>query len=388
MAKTQIKYFLYILIGLLVIVVSSTSLWYITMLNNHKLNEGFSSKGVASLESGPSGNECPISAERKADGKIHVQPQGRSFDTMGDYVIWLSSLSTAGENCVFPYVKGPREVDVIQETASPNTGNKEIGSSKNTVEKQNTFGNVFTKQVEGEQTFAKTPINKLDDYEYTRIFQNENSPRSELSKTNVNSLTAKNQFDWSKLPFNSETRANAETEFISGRKDTAQKDPKTGVFFKNMEGGTIFPPDSDTIDANEKSNLNNFKSEKAENLLQHDGEDVAEMVKKMYEDDPNWEPVVERIGENEYRVSELRPKPKKERYVEAGDEELTIERAKQGGLISPSVEVEGGNVDPYFDKTGVLDYSNDRFYQYNDFKKWTPGLERMFAPTLDTTNWL
>jgi hypothetical protein len=82
----------------------------------------------------------------------------------------------------------------------------------------------------------------------------------------------------------------------------------------------------------------------------------------------------------------LRPKARKERY--AGAEEPTIERAKANGLVSAEVEVEGGRQDPYFDKKGVLDYGNDRFWEYKDFKKWTPGLDRMFAPTLDTTNWL
>jgi len=354
------------------------------MFNNYKIKEGFSSKGVVSLTS-KNGNECPLSAIRKEDGKIHVEPQGVSFDTMGDYVIWLSSLSTAGEICIPPYVKGPREVDVVQETSS-NTGNREIGNLKEPISEQNTFGNVFTKQVEGEQTYAKTPINKMDDYEYTRIFQNENSPRGELSKTTVNSLTAKNQFDWAKLPFNSETRTAAENEFVTGRMDNATRDPKSGVFFNNLEGANILPPDS-TLDSKEKNNLESFKEESAEHLLQHDSDDVAEMVKKMYENDPNWEPVVERIGTNEYRVSELRPKPRKEQYADS-HEDMTIERAKADGIISPTVEVESNSTDPYFDKRGVLDYSNDRFHEYNDFRKWTPGLERMFAPTLDTTNWL
>jgi hypothetical protein len=110
------------------------------------------------------------------------------------------------------------------------------------------------------------------------------------------------------------------------------------------------------------------------------------MIKKMYADDPDWEPVVEKIGANEYRVAELRPKMKVERY--AVKEDQTISRAKAIGNVSAAVEVEGGRQDPYFDKQGVLDYSNDRFWEYKDFKKWTPGLDRMFAPTLDTTNWL
>jgi len=357
------------------------------MFKNYKTKEGFSSQGVASLQS-KNGNECPLSAQRKEDGKIHVEPQGVSFDTMGDYVIWLSSLSTAGEICIPPYVKGPKEVDVIQEKTSSNHGDREIGKLKEPISQQNVSGNVFTKQVEGEQTYAKTPINKMDDYEYTRIFQNENSPRGELSKTTVNSLMAKDQFDWSKLPFNSETRASAEEEFITGRKDDIDRDPKTGVFFKNLQGANILPPDNDALEMKEKHSLEPVKEATAENLIQHESDDIAEMVKKMYENDPNWEPVVERVGENEYRVSELRPKPKKEHYVDPRNDELSIERAKAGGLISAEVEVEGNSVDPYFDKKGVLDYSNDRFFEYSDFRKWTPGLERMFAPTLDTTNWL
>jgi hypothetical protein len=386
MAKLQtMKPLLYGIIGLIIVILASVAIWYHTMFKNLK-TEGFS--GVVSLT--PSnGNECPTSAQRKQDGKIHVEPQGRSFDTMADYVAWFSSVIAAGELCIPPYVKGPREVDVVQASTAPSTGDREVGVSPEQVEKQNTFGNVFTKQVEGEQTYAKTDINKMDDYEYTRIFQNESSPRGELSRTAVNSLMAKNQFDWSILPFNSQARADKETEFISGRKDNAFRDPKTGVFFKNIEGMTVMPPDVDTSEAKEKAGLEGFTSEKPENLLMnHDLDEVAQMVKKMYENDPNWEPVVERIGENEYRVSELRPKPRKERYADAsGDDESTIERAKEGGKITPSVVVEGG-ADPYFDKQGVLDYSNDRFHEYKDFKQWTPGLERMFAPTLDTTNWL
>lgn len=385
--KKTTKVFLYSAVALIVLIISAIGFWYSVMITNYesaKAKEGFATlSGLVSLVS-KNGNECPISAQRKEDGKIHVEPQGRTFDTMADYIIWFSSLSTAGEICIPPYVKGPREVDVVQ-SGSPNM-DREIGPSADQISQQNTSGNVFTKQVEGEQTYAKTKIDKLDDYEYTRIFQNENSPRSELSRTTVNSLMNKNQFDWAKLPFNSQEKMDKETEFISTRVDNAFRDPKTGVFFKNMEGMEVNPPDTDAIEEKEKNGLEGFKSEEPEKLLSHDTEEIAVMVQKMYENDPNWEPVVERIGEYEYRVSELRPKPKKERYAEARDEDMNVERAKENGLITPSVEVEG-SIDPYFDKQGVIDYGNDRFHQYKDFKQWTPGLERMFAPTLDTTNW-
>ena len=379
MAKTT-NLFIYGLLALSAIIVCGVAAWYSVMLKNYK-TEGFSSGGLTFLTKN-NDNDCPLSAERKADGKIHVQPQNKSFDTMGDYVAWISSLSAAGSMCIPPYVKGPRETDVIQTTTSPNSGDREVGSSTTQVDQQNTSQNLFTRQVEGEQTSAKTPINKLDDYEYTRIFQNENSPRGELSKTAVNSLMATRKFDWSQLPFNSEKRATEEDEFLAR---PAEGKPKSGVYFKDVEGSSVVPPDADAAQIREKANLTAYKTAEPQQLLEHNVDDVASMVKKMYADDPNWEPVVEHVGNNEWRVSELRPKARKEKYAEAQD--MTVERAKENGLVTAVVDVEGGRQDPYFDKQGVLDYSNDRFWEYKDFKKWTPGLERMFAPTLDTTNW-
>ena len=354
------KNFLIAIVLVIILMLIGVVAWYYRMFKNV---EGFTSTDKS----------CPKSAERKEDGKIHVEPQGLAFDTMNDYITWLSGLDNSAI-CIPPYVKN-----------SPSAGNREVGALPKTVENQNTFGNVFTTQVEGEHTYAKTPINKMDDYEYTRIFQNESSPRGELSRTTVNSLTAQNQFDWAKLPFNSQTRADAETEFVSERMDGVHRDPKTGVFFKNMEGMT--PPDADAINAAELASMEAFKSAAPENLpAQQDTDDIAAMVKTMYENDPNWEPVVEHVGANNYRVSELRPRARKEKY--AGHEEETIERATLGGLVSPQVVIENEGIDPYFDKKGVLDYTNDRFHQYKDFKNWTPGLERMFAPTLDTGDWL
>lgn len=322
-------------------------------------------------------NECPLSAERQSDGRILVQPQNKSFDSLQDYVAWLQSVFAAGSMCVPPYVRGAREVIV--------TSDRDVGPNQNQLKLENRSGAIFTNQVPGEMTYAKTPINKLDDYEYTRVFINENGPRGDLSRTAVNSLMAKNQLDWAKLPFNSEDRASAENEFVAGRMDNAFRDPKSGVFFRAVEGFEQQPPDLDAKETAEKAALEPFKSQDAVHLIEHNVDDVAEMVKKMYADEPDWEPVVEKIGDNEFRVSELRPRLKKEQFEE--DAPTTIEKAKENGTISAAVTVEGGNQDPYFDKNGVIDYGNNRYWEYTDFKKWTPGLERMFAPTLDQNNW-
>jgi hypothetical protein len=387
MAKSpNLNFLIYGIILLIAIIVDAIGAWYATVIKSLAIKEGFETKEGLAFLSNDKDNDCPISAQRQPDSRILVQPQNRSFDSMSDYVIWLSSLSAAGSVCVPPYVKGTREVEMIQSSNSPdpNEGNKPNSTNPEDGAKSK---NVFTKQVEGEQTSAKTPINRMDDYEYSRVFQSESSPRNEIAKASVNSLMAKNQFDWAQLPFNSQKRDDEETEFISGRLDDAFREPKTGVFFRNMEGFTVNPPDLDGQDRAEKAVLEGFTAKPAESLTEHTVEDVAELVKKMYSDDPEWEPVVEKVSEHEYRVIELRPKPKKEAYKNE-DEPETVERSKEMGMISAEVEIEGGSSkDPYFDKQGVVDYGNDRFFEYKDFKKWTPGLERMFAPTLNQTNW-
>jgi hypothetical protein len=43
--------------------------------------------------------------------------------------------------------------------------------------------------------------------------------------------------------------------------------------------------------------------------------------------------------------------------------------------------------DPFFDKGGVVDNDNQRVWSYKDFRKWTPDLERQFAPTAETKAW-
>jgi hypothetical protein len=68
-------------------------------------------------------------------------------------------------------------------------------------------------------------------------------------------------------------------------------------------------------------------------------------------------------------------------------EALETGQAKGVPKIQPRMEVSGMQ-DPYFDKTGVIDYEGDKFYRYDQFAKWTPGLERMFAPTFDQNDWI
>jgi hypothetical protein len=113
-------------------------------------------------------------------------------------------------------------------------------------------------------------------------------------------------------------------------------------------------------------------------------EQVAKLVGDLYSTDPNYEPIVAKTGENQWEVRELKPKSKKEQWEDA----QTVDTAVKEGIGHPSVEISNRMADdPYFDKSGVEDRANGRFWKYEDFNKWTPGLERMFAPTFSTKEW-
>jgi len=151
------------------------------------------------------------------------------------------------------------------------------------------------------------------------------------------------------------------------------------------------PPDQDALDQREQKILSAYQPTGiTQHVVDSEMERVAKLVNQMYAEDPDWEPVVEKRGEHQYAISELRPRRKKESWE---DDTPTIQQATDQGLMSgtsyvPKVTINDGKTqDPFFDKNGVADYTNNRFWNYKDFAKWTPGLERMFAPTNDEQKW-
>lgn len=343
---------------------------------------------------------CPTSAVRDGDGRIRVEPGSKVFSTMKDYTTYLAGVYSDPKNstCIPPVVstgrKGP-VTGVLGGLGTGTIGAKGVGKEGPDRTVLNTVLNTaLNTALEGqEQTSATTPVNKLDDYEYSRVFQLEHQPRNEpLQKETKNKLIGQNILDWASLPFNSEERADAEKEFIAGRMEDGFREPKTGVFFKNMDGTNVLPPDEEALKMREKAILAAYKpTSLSKHVLDTDTERVGDLVSKMYSSDPNWEPVVEKVGPNQYQVVELKPKPRKEKW----EDQQTVNSALAESedieqSINPVANIkiyDRQTNDPYFDKRGVQDKDNNAFWDYKDFNKWTPGLERMFAPTADNKEW-
>jgi hypothetical protein len=328
-------------------------------------------------------HECPKEVIRGKDGRIHVKPGGQSFTTMSDYTSYLAGLYARGATCLAPKVRNDRDPVF---GIFGGQGNGAIPPSA--VNREDATRAVLDTR-ESEQTYALTKINKLDDYEYSRIQQSERDERNKLSKAVKNELMETRTLDWANLPFNSEARAAAEDTFIAGRVEDMYRDPKTGVFFKNMTGGELMPPDEDAERMREQKILSSYRpTELSKHTIDSRTEAVANLVNEMYKSDPKYEPVLTKVDENKWEVSELRPRPQKETYADA--QTISLANAQQKGLTVPPPEINISDRlqdDPYFDKSGVGDVANNKFWDYKDFNKWTPGLERMFAPTLDNREW-
>jgi hypothetical protein len=360
---------------------------------------------------------CPSEAYYDADGKIHLEPGGQIFNTMTDYTNYMTAYYAQNECKAITEIKtykgpqtgvlggggnGTESADQISTQAADrsiiSTALSDIiGSEEDSCASKK--GNaVIVSQYSGETTSARTPINKLDDYEYSRVFELENRNRNAaLSKEMKDKLINQYQLDWSALPFNSEAKSQLEEAFVDARMQDVFIEPKSGIFFRNMEGADVAPPDEDAAKERENKILSAYQpTDITKHVVDDEYERVAKVVAQQYSTDPDWEPVVEKRGPHQYAVTELRPRRKKDGgdIQWEGDAPTTIEGAKDAGLVAggsltPNVSVDDQQMrDPAFDKNGVVDYSNNRFWRYQDFNKWTPGLERMFAPTNDTQAWV
>ena len=327
--------------------------------------------------------QCPVEASRGPDGRIHIKPGDKSFQTMSDYVGYLSDLYGKGAACLAPKVRNYRE-------PIPGLfGGLGVGAEPPKAANLQAADRSVLDMREPEETYANTKINKLDDYEYTRVEQSERGSRNKMSEAVKNELLEGRKLDWANLPFNSEARAASEDEFIAGRLENMYRDPKTGVFFRTLEGGALLPPDVEAEKMREQKILSSYRpTDITKHTIDSKTEQVAKLVNEMYKTDPKYEPVITKVDENKWEVSELRPRPQKETYAEGQAMDLVLAEEKGFAVPPPEINISDRlQDDPYFDKAGVGDRTNNKFWDYKEFNKWTPGLERMFAPTLDNKAW-
>lgn len=242
-----------------------------------------------------------------------------------------------------------------------------------------------------EAPYTQNPIYSVDDYEYNMIFQNEGD--KELSKHEINRLTSQYPLDWSKQPPNSSVFQKGVAE-LRQRQDVASRNAMAEGFqdtakpvtlnpYREMEGGSLTPPDTTATEMEERKILQTYKPQKATSLSTYDLDDAKTLISRIY-DAKGLIPTIVQKPDNVFEVVGTRRKDEKIVYE---DEESPVRKepvmeAGEANITVPAAAIDTAvGLDPFY--TPQPSSRTNRW----DYTKFTPGLERTFAPTFATENW-
>jgi len=234
--------------------------------------------------------------------------------------------------------------------------------------------------VEEEQLYARTPINKVDDYEFSRIFGYQEGNRMIIPEQNFDLILNQRQFDWPNQPLLSDERSDKYRDLPrsaiegfaegSGLKEIVLSEPT---------------PMEQAVEAVSRYGERRQRVEEidvAESCaVSREDREVAAMVAATYTD-PNFKPVVTRVGPHNWEVNELKqlraPSPEEVPYRNPYAKDAVDIRFK----YRQNADIESA-IDPYFPVDQMPYGTNER----NRFYGPVPGMERMFGPTRDTERW-
>jgi hypothetical protein len=230
-----------------------------------------------------------------------------------------------------------------------------------------------------ERPYLTNPINSLDDYEYNLVFQNEGS--REMTQSMKNALTSQYPFDWSKLPPSA-------AEFQAGQSALYQAKP-TGTIptdtYKAIEDASLQPPDMDAIEDEERKILATYIPKHASDLTTYDVEDARELIEKIYNGRDQIPEVVEK-GNNVFEIVGVQSKNPKIVYEDepgpsVGGQMYSDPKAFDVISVPQAATDTSAALDPFYEPRNSIRTTR------TDYTRWTPGLERMFAPTYEDKNW-
>jgi hypothetical protein len=282
---------------------------------------------------------CPTELHRREDGKLELKPTGQIFGDMNSFQQWWAANYVA--TCPIPRLTGAREVSVL-----------------------------VTEQPQ-EETYAKTPIYKVDDYEFSRVFGYERNGRMVEPREDYNKILLGRQTDWVEKPLSSDERRDkyaglkegfTATGALTSTRIALDPTKEAAARFGERRPGASTEPDIQC-------------------KIDREAREVAHMVARAYENDPDWEPVVTKVGPHHWEVAELKPRARRgapapaveERIVDTANDAVDVRFRYREKAITDAA------LDPYF--SGYPSPTPD------PYQGTVPGMERMFGPTLDRVKW-
>ena len=230
-----------------------------------------------------------------------------------------------------------------------------------------------------ERPYLVDPINSLDDYEYNLVFQNEGS--RELSTETKNALTSAYPMDWAAMPPSAAVFQAGKSEMFNAP-PTAQIPTDT---YKAIEDASLMPPDMDALEDEEQKILATYAPKHAGDLTTYDVEDAKELIHKIY-NARDQVPEISEQGNNVFQILGVQPKHPKFTYEDepapsVGGQMYSNPKAFDVIAVPQAPADTSAALDPFYEARNSV--RNTR----TDYTKWTPGLERMFAPTYEHRDW-
>jgi len=271
------------------------------------------------------------------------------------------------------YVSGRKYLESFQAASSP--ASSSVPSSQT------------TRMAPPEKPYSKEPIDRLDDYEVSAIFQNQGT--KEASKKQISDAMTRYPMDWS-------VQGPASQLFQESVEGYQNEGPASGpaslgpasqpaptVPASVSESNHSVLPDSARQEEEERKILQMYQPEKSTNLLEYSVDDVKTLVDKLYTKRGLVPELVKsKQGNNVWEVIEVKEKDPK---IVWEDEAPMTAREKREVRREEVIEVPytvsdmAAGLDPFFQKNSSV--RDGRYTQ------WTPGLERMFAPTQPIKQW-
>lgn len=231
--------------------------------------------------------------------------------------------------------------------------------------------------------YATDPIASLDQYEIDAVFENEGD--RELKKQQVNQMTRRYPLDWVNYPPNSSKFQSEQAKYIEGF-STNSSAKELSEPYKNIGDGNLTPPDTAAMEREEKEILATYAPRKSGDKKTYDTYDAQKLLEQIYKP-KGLKPTVSKHEDNVFEVISTRSLKDKVEYEDDLPEASTTSTSNLGPgeatieVPPTAVEIAAGR-DPFYEPTTSTRSSR------TDYMRWTPGLERMFAPTHPISDWV
>jgi hypothetical protein len=232
-----------------------------------------------------------------------------------------------------------------------------------------------------EKPYLMDPIDNLDQYELAAVYKNQGS--KETSKQQISDAMTRYPMDWSVQGQGSQYFQENQIQY---EKESASRPNPVTSFYNEIDNTDMKLPDSAAQEEEERKILQTYKPDSSKKLLEYSVDDVKSLATKLYSK-KGLIPVVEKSkqGQNVWEIVEV--KEQNPTIVWEDDLENKTQRdimEKRGEEIIQvpytASDIAAG-LDPFYQPRNQV-----RTSKY-DYTQWTPGLERMFAPTYPIKAW-